>query len=188
MPKLQRVLVRIAVFAAVFLPSLTPSWWLMEKLWTRDTSSEKELQPRLFAVLVRQPDRANRYAVDFYPDLEPESRLVTDFSDQDIATINRDLRASISAETSKYVYFTVLRRGQGYVDVLLEAPTRGDFWRKNSYRIQDGEIHPQRIIFFGPGFGLIVAIPPAVVGIIAVLGCDALISRRQKKVDPNPTR
>ena len=185
MPKLLRILVRIAVFAAVFLPSVTPSWWLMEKLWTRDSSSEQELQPRLFAVLVRQSNRANRYAVDFYPGLEPESKLVTAFSDEDLEIINRDLRASISDETSKYVYFKVLQRGQGYVDVSLEAPTRGDFWRKNSYRIQNGGVHPQRIIFFGPLFGLIVAIPPTVAGIAAVLGCNGLIKRRQRSVSPS---
>jgi len=160
----------------------------MEKLWTRDVSSEQGLQPRLFAVLVRQPDRANRYAVDFYPDLEPESKLVTDFSDEDLAMINRDLRASISVETSKYVYFKVLRRGPGYVDVSLETPTTGDFWRKNSYRIQNGAVQPQRIIFFGPMFGMFTAILPAIAGTIAVLGCNVLIRRHQKNVNPSLSR
>src|SRR5580765_4300887 len=178
MSKFFRVLLGVAVFAAVFLPSARPSWWLMERLWTRDVSSEQELQPRLFAVLVRQPDRANRYAIDFYPDLKPESKLVTDFSDEDLAIINRDLRASISDETSKYVYFKVLRRGQGYVDVSLETPTTRDFWRKNSYRIQNGVVQPQRIIFFGPLFGMFSAILPTIAGTIAVLGCNVLIRRR----------
>jgi hypothetical protein len=174
-------LVRFAVFAAVFLPSVTPSWWLMEKLWTRDVSSEHELQPGLFAVLVRQPDRGNRYAVGSYPGLELESKLVTVFSDDDLAIINRDLRASISDKTSKYVYFKVHGRGQGYVDVSLEAPTTGDFWRKNSYRIQNGVVQPQRIIFFSPVFGMFVAILPTIAGIIAVLGCNALIRRASQE-------
>jgi len=70
-------------YSRQFFPSVAPSWWLAEKLWTKDVSSAQELQPRLFAVLVRQPDRANRYAIDFYPNLEPKSKLVTDFSDED---------------------------------------------------------------------------------------------------------
>ena len=181
MPKLLRILAGIAVFTAVALPSVTPSWWLMETLWARDVSSKQELQTHSFAVLVRQPDRANQYGIDFYPGLEPLSKLVTDFADQDLAVINRDLRASVSDET-KYVYFKVLRREKGYVDVSLETPTRGDFWRKNSYRIQNGEVHPQRIIFFGPLYGLIVAIPPTLAGVSAVLGCYVLIKRRQRRL------
>jgi hypothetical protein len=194
MPSPLRILLRIAVFAAVFIPSVTPSWWLIEKLWTRDVSSEHELQPGLFVVLIRQPDHANRYAIDFYPrvkpqcvepqSVEPQSKLVTDFTDQELGVINRDLRASISAETSNYVYFKILHRGQGYVDVSLEAPTTGDFWRKNSYRIQNGEVLPQRIIFYGPVFGMITAVLPISAGVLGVLGCNVLIRRRQKNINP----
>ena len=188
MTKPLRILVGITVFMAVFLSAVTPSWLLMEKLWARDVSSEQELQTHLFAVLVRQPDRANRYAIDFYPGLEAQSKLVTDFAEKDLAVINRDLRASISAESSKYVYFKVLRRGQGYVDVSLETPTNGDFWRKNSYRIQNGDVHPKRIIFFGPFFGMIVAIPPTIAGLLTVLGFEAVIRRRQRNISPSPAR
>jgi hypothetical protein len=181
MAKLIRILLRIGVFTAVFVPSVTPSWWLIEKLWTRDVSSEREIQTRLFAVLVRQPDHGNKYAIDFYPGIEPQSQLVTNFADEDLALVNRDLRASISAGKSHYVYFKVLRRGTGYVDVSLEAPTTGDFWRKNSYRIQNGDIHPQRIIFFGPGFGIVVAVLPTFAGVLSVLGGERFIKRSIRK-------
>jgi hypothetical protein len=178
MSKRLRILVRTAVFTAVFLPAVTPSWWLMEKLWTRDVSSAPEIQTHLFAVLVRRPDRANQYAIDFYPGLDPQSKLVTDFAEQDLAQINRDLRASISDESSKYVYCKVPERGQGYVDVSLETPTTRDFWRKNSYRIQNGDVHPQRILLLGPFFGMTVAVVAAIAGVLAVFGCEVLIRRR----------
>jgi hypothetical protein len=170
------LLLRIAVFALVFVLTIKPSWWLVEKLWTTDVSSELQVQIHLFAVLVRQPDRGNRYAVDFYPGIEPKSKLVTNFADHDLNAINQDLRASIRAENSKYVYFKVLERGQGYVDVSLEAPMKGDFWRKDSYRIQSDEIHPRRIIFFGPGFGMVVGFLSFVVGMLAAWGTGLAVA------------
>lgn len=173
---------------AVFIPAITPSWWLMEKLWGWDVSSEREVQSHLFAVLVRQPERANQYSIDFYPGLKPQSKLVTDFAEQDLAVINRDLRASISDESSKYVYFKVLQRGPGYVDISLETPTNGDFWRKNSYRIRNGDIHPQRIIFFGPFFGLMVAIPATVAGVLTAFTCEVLMRRPQGNISPSQAR
>jgi hypothetical protein len=188
MTKRVRILVGVTVFMAVFIPAIRPSWWLMEKLWSRDVSSEREVQTHLFAVLVRQPERANHYSIDFYPGLKPQSKLVTDFAEQDLAVINRDLRASISVESSKYVYFKVLQRGPGYVDISLETPTNGDFWRKNSYRIQNGDIHPQRIIFFGPFFGLMVAIPATIAGVLSAFACEVLMRRRQGNIAPSRNR
>jgi hypothetical protein len=180
MRKTPRILLLIAVFVAVSVLTVKPSHWLVEKLWTTDVSSERQVQTQLFAVLVRQPDRGNEYAVDFYPGVESKSKLVTDFTDIDLNAINQDLRASIQAENSKYVYFKILGRGQGYVDVSLEAPTSGDFWRKDSYRIQsDGTIHPQRIIFFGPGFGVAVGLLSLVVGMLAAWSCGRAIAARQ---------
>ena len=170
-----RVLAGVVAFATVFSLGVRPSWWLMEKLWTRDVSSEQNVEDHRFSVLVRQTKESNRYAVDYYADLGGDSKLVTDFNNQDLDTINRDLRASISAESSHYVYFRVLRRGEGYTDVQLETPTTGDFWSKYSYRIKSGQAHLLRSMGFGPLFGLTVAILPLLAGVVAILCCDRLL-------------
>jgi hypothetical protein len=182
MARLFLILFRIAVFVAIFALTTGPSWQLIEKRWTQDFSTQREIPTRLFAVLVRQPDRGNRFAVDHYPGIGPQSKLVTDFADHDLDDINRDLRASISAERSRYVYFKVLGRGPGYVDVSLEQPTTGDYWRKNSYRIQNGEVHPQRITFFGPVFGIVVAILPTIAGLLAALSCELVVRRCRRRI------
>ena len=72
--------------------------------------------------------------------------------------------------------------GQSVVRVLLQSAL------KNSYRIQNGDVHPQRIILFGPGFGMIVAIPPIIAGVLAVFGCDVLIRRRRRNISPSQSR
>jgi len=135
---------------------------------------------------VRRADRGDQFAVEFYPGIGPESKLVTEFSDAEIATINRDLRASVSDYRSRYEYFKVLRRGAGFVDVSLEAPTKGDFWRKNSYRIQSGGIRPQRQMFFGPIFGLAVVALASVAGIVAVMGFAHALRRRADMAAKQP--
>jgi hypothetical protein len=169
-----RILLWIGVFGVVFVQSFTPFWQRLEKRCTKDLSSQ--VMPRFLdiVVLVHKPDHPNRYAVDAYPDINPQSKLVTDVADQDVEAINQDLRASVG-ENSQNVYFKILQRGNGYVDVSLEPPTTRDFWRKNSYRIQNGTIHPQSIVFFGPGFGMIVLIQQTSAGVLAVLGCEALM-------------
>jgi hypothetical protein len=173
-----RFLVRVGVFTVVFIPALLPSWLLCEKLWTRDFSSTRDLPTHQFVVLVRRGDRGGKFAVDFYPGISPESTLVTEFSDADIDTINSDLRTSVSDYQSRFEYFKVLGRGPGFVDVSLEAPTNGDFWRKNSYRIQNGGIHPLRQMFFSPITGLAVAALASVAGTAAVLGFEYALRRR----------
>lgn len=135
---------------------------------------------------MRRADRGDQFAVEFYPGIGPESKLVTEFSDAEIATINRDLRASVSDYRSRYEYFKVLRRGAGFVDVSLEAPTKGDFWRKNSYRIQSGGIRPQRQMFFGPIFGLAVVALASVAGIVAVMGFAHALRRRADMAAKQP--
>jgi hypothetical protein len=124
--------------------------------------------------------------VDLYPGISPDSKLVTEVSDSDVATINRDLRASVSDYRSSSDYFKVLRRGAEFVDVSLEAPTKGDFWGKNSYRIQNGGIHPQRQIFFGPVFGAAVAALASIAGVLAVMSFESALSRRTEMAAKQP--
>lgn len=141
----------------------------MERLWTTDFPSAQSGETHTFAVIVRHTNADSRYAVDVYPYINEDATLVTNFDDQAVAMINRDLRASISAENSNYVYFKVLRREKEYTDVQLETPTTGDFWSKDSYRISSGKVRLLRGMRFGPIFGLAVAILPALAGVLTIL-------------------
>jgi len=156
------------MFMAVFALGVRPSWWLMERLWTTDFSSSRGEEAHSFAVIVRNASAGGRYAVAVYPDITEDSTLVTDFDDHTVAAINRDLRASISAENSNYVYFKVLRREGEYTDVQLETPTTGDFWSKYSYRLSRGKIRLLRGMRFGPIFGLTVAVLPVLAGVLTI--------------------
>lgn len=174
------------MFVVVFISAATPARLLLENVWTRDFSSTHDLETHQFVVLVRRAGRGDQFAVDFYPGVGPGSKLVTEFSDADIATINRDLRASVSDYRSRYEYFKVLSRGAGFVDVSLEAPTKRDFWRKNSYRIQNGGIGPQCQMFFGPIFGVAVVALASVAGIVAVAGLECALRRRANMAAKQP--
>jgi len=170
-----RILLAVAVFATVFALGVRPSWWLMEKLLTSDFSSQKDASGYTFSVLVRRTNENDRYAVEHYSDLGEHSKLVTEFKDQDLEAINSDLRASVSAESSHYVYFKVLKRAEEYTEVQLETPTTGDFWFKYSYRIERGHVRLLKSMGFGPMFGLAVAILPIFVGVLAIICGDRLL-------------
>ncbi|MGA9352336.1 MAG: hypothetical protein WBV46_01510 [Terriglobales bacterium] len=172
-----RVLAALVVFVTVFALDVRPSWWLIEKLLTRDVSSKQDAGDLGFSVLVRQTKKDNRYAVGYYPDLEEDSELVTEISDHDIAAVNRDLRVSVSDQRSDYIYFRVLRRGEGYTDVQLETPTTADFWFKDSYRIKSGNAYLLRTMGFSPMFGLMVATLPILTGVVAIICGERLLKR-----------
>jgi hypothetical protein len=158
------MLLRVLIFVAVFAAFLLPPRWVVEKLGTRNVSSGT---PAYFPVLVRSAQ--NQFAVNQIESLSPGAKVVTEIRDQDLDEINRDLRSSVSADNSKYEYFRIISRGDGYTDVSLEAPAKGDFWPKGWYRIQNGAVHPQRILFYGPSLGIIGLILPFGAGILAVL-------------------
>jgi hypothetical protein len=181
-----RFLIRVAVFVVVFIAAGTPSWLLLENLFTRDFSSTRYLEIHQFVVLVRRADRGDQFSVDYYPGIRPESNLVTEFSNADIATINSDLRASVGDYRSRYQYFKVLSRGAGFVDVSLEEPPKGDFWKKNSYRIQSGGIRPRRQMLFTPFFGVVVVALASVAGIVAVMVFEYALRRRAAMVARQP--
>jgi hypothetical protein len=148
----------------------------MEKMWTRDFSSEQGASNKYFMVLVRQTGTGGRYGVAPYRDIRNDETLVTDFEDGDVAIINRELRASVSDQRPDYLYFKVLARAKEYTDVQLEVPPKGDFWSKNSYRIQGGRAYVLRDMEFGPIFGLTVAIPSAIAGGLAMCCCNWLLT------------
>src|SRR5215472_1967056 len=158
------MLVRVLIFVAVFATLLLPSRWVVETLWTKNVSSGA---PPYFPVLVRSAQ--NKFAVNPIQSLSPGAKVVTEIAEEDLNEINRDLRSSVSADNSKYDYFRIVGRGDGYTDVSLEAPAKGDFWPKAWYRIQSGAVHPQRILFYGPLSGIIGLILPLGAGIVAVL-------------------
>jgi len=169
---MKTTLVRVLVFLATFAVFMLPSRWAAEMLWTRNVSSGP---PPYFPVLVRSSQ--NKFGVDQFQNLSPQSTVVTEITDRDLDEINRDLRSSVSADNSKYDYFRVVGKGDGYTDVSLEVPGRGDFWPKAWYRIQNGAAHPQRIIFYGPWLGIAGFIFPLVAGVIAVLVCNRFMYR-----------
>ena len=171
-----KTLLRIVVFLAAFCLLVSPSWRVAEMLLTRDLSS-KPTPDRLLPVLVRSSDK---FIVDFYPGPAPESNLVTQIADSDLDKINRDLGSRIAVENSHYAYFKIIGRGKEYMDVSLEVPTTGDFWRKGWYRIQDGSVHPQKLIFYGPGLGMIVCGLSSLGGTIALLCCNRVLRYRSK--------
>jgi hypothetical protein len=167
-----RVLIFIAVFAAFILPSRRAA----ETLWTRDVSLAP---PAYFPILVQSSQ--GKFGIEQFHNLSPQSRIATEIADQDVDKINSDLRSSISAGNSKYHYFRIVGRGDKYTDVSLEVPTTGDFPPKGWYRIQNGSVHPQRIIFYGPWLGIFGLTLPAVAGIIAVLIYNTFIRPRGAK-------
>ncbi len=143
-------------------------------LWTKNVSSGT---PPYFPVLVRSSQ--NKFGVDWLQSLSPQSTVVTEITDRDLEGINKDLRSLVSADNSKYDYFRVVGKGDTYTDVSLEVPSRGDFWPKAWYRIQNGSVHPQRIIFYGPWLGIAGLILPLVAGVIAVLVCKRFMHQRK---------
>jgi hypothetical protein len=183
-------LAQVVLFVLVSWVLIYPSWQVMEKLWTRDISSAL-LDPGVVPVLVHSSSE-NKYQIGGFPRPSPEGEcedeggrdksseavLVTDVRDADLDEINKDLSSRIHVEGYQYNYFKVIRRGEGYTDVSLEVPTTGDFWGKSWYRLQNGAVHPQRIMFFGPIFGMFVAIPAVLGGVIAVLTLRLIIRRK----------
>jgi hypothetical protein len=163
---MKRTLLRVLVFLAVFAACMFPSRRAAERLWTRDVSAGP---PPDFPVLVRSSQ--NIFGVDRLQNLSPQSILVTEITNRDLDEINKALRSSVSTDNSKYAYFRVVARGDGYTDVSLEVPSKGDSWPKAWYRIQNGSVHAQRIIFYGPLLGVFSLVLPLVAGVLAVLCC-----------------
>jgi hypothetical protein len=151
---MKRILLRIFIFITIFGVFVLPVRRATEMLWTKSVSSNP---PQYFPVLVRSSQ--DKFAVDNFSNLLPQSKLVTHVAEQDVDEINRDLRSSISAQ-SNYAYFQVVGRGDGYMDVSLEVPTTADFWPKDWYRIEKGAVHPQGIIFYGPLLDIVGFILP----------------------------
>jgi len=157
---MKKLLRRAFVFLAVFAILVVPSVRLNEMLWARDVSADT---PSYFPILVRT--QQGRFAVQELGKLSPDSPVATSTSDPNLAEINEQLRVSIRDNTSKYTYFRVLKRGDRYTEVSLEVPTVGDFWRKSWYTIEDGTVHPQRLLFNGPFVGMFSLMLPALCGV-----------------------
>jgi hypothetical protein len=172
-----KTLLRIVVFIVSFCLLVIPSSRVAERLMTRDLSAEP-ISDLFLPVLVQSSDGKNKFSIDFHPGLIPQSKLVTEIKDRDLDKINRDLGSRIGAENSHYAYFKIIERGNGYTDVSLEVPTTGDFWPKSWYRIQDGSVHPQRRLFYGPGLAMIAAYLSALGGTIALLCCNRVLRYR----------
>lgn len=177
--KTLRIAIHIMVFLTGFLFSIRPAWQVMEKWQTRAASLNSA---SYFYVVAKACDGTERFIIDRLgkdhvndcnfakqasPD-SPTSVLVTEFSPEDVNKINEDLSATVSQDGYKYEYFVVIKRGSDYTDVSLETPTKGDYWRKGWYRIESGQIRPQRICFYGPGWGLLMLPMMLAAGVIVL--------------------
>ncbi len=153
--------------------SVRPMWSLVERGWIRTaTDSDK---PH-FPVLVRGSDGI--FAAAPLGQMPADSTIVTSGFDE--AAINKDLNARISS-TASYKWFKVLERTSDATHVRLEVPTTRDSMLKSWYEIKDGQIIPQKIVRYGPGFAFFVILPTALCG-LAVVGIFAIFVRPKKKM------
>jgi hypothetical protein len=177
---MKKMLLRGIVFLAVFVAATIPSMRLVETLLTWNISSDP---PSDFPVLARS-SKGNFVIVQLRN--LPGSNPVLEIADRDLEQINKDLRAKVSSDQSPYAYFKVLGRGAGYTDVSLEVPTKGDFWSKGWYRIQDKSIHPQRIINYGPTMAIFIIPLSLLAGAIGVLCFNRMTRRNGAKPQTLP--
>jgi len=77
-------------------------------------------------------------------------------AETEVTLINKQLRDSISSAGS-HEYFSILNQnGKQPLDISVEVPTAHDSKSKGWYRIESGQIIPQKILFYGPGFAFMV--------------------------------
>ena len=176
---LVKLLLRVAVFLATVYVFVLPSWRIIEMIFARNAYPDP---PTFFPVLVRTADIEGKFAISRLGNLTPESKLVTEVSDQDLAKINRDLGSRIGVKDSTYSYFKIIRRTEQSVEVSLEVPTTSDFYPKGWYRMQNKSIYPQRFIYCGPITGVFIAILPCLMGALGVRGSNKLMQWVQTRL------
>lgn len=169
-----RVLLLLVVFLGVARYTFVPCCDLVERLNVRQVG---EVPGASFGVLVLSPD--GKFETRNILNLEDRT-LVTDIADADVERVNRDLRASIGDTQGSYQYFKVLKRDPGYVDVLLEIPTERDWQFKYWYRIENGTVHEQQWLVFGPIAATLGGLLSLFVASIAV-ACCLLLERYTRK-------
>jgi len=147
---------------------------LAEIVWAHDASVDPT---PYFPVLARSPE--GRFIVVPLREAS-ESNFVLEISDRDLAQINSDLTSRVSTNQSAYPYFKILARRTEYTDVVLEVPTKGDFWFKSWYRIQNGTIHPRRITRYSPMMAMFVFPLSLLAGVFSLRLCDEITRRIRK--------
>jgi hypothetical protein len=162
----------LVIFLASCWLSLIPVWQGMEMLWIQDATSGNI---EYFPILVKTGKQNPKFGVGFTNHLTPDSSIITVVDDNEIHAINRDLRSGISKKDFNYDYFKVINRQKDYIDVCLEVPTTHDSMRKGWYRIQDGRIHLQKYLIYGPGFAFFVALCVLLFGLIGVYFSDKIV-------------
>jgi len=187
------------VFAAV-LPfafcvgcscSVRPIMYLAEHAWVRPVQ-ERDLS--WFPVMAKGGEGG--YCTTLLGEPRADAKIVVDDFDEE--AINRSLNAWIRSwpggrrlSSRDYRYFEVIDRAPGLTRVCLEVPTLKDSKTKAWYEIRAGEIHPVKILRYGPG--IVVYVGPYILlgGFIALGICWMLIrpwprtgkSRAQRSAD-----
>lgn len=158
MPKPKQIvhfLVISLCFVGGAVASLIPTWNFMERFWIEDASVNT---PSYFPLL-KATDASTGKRIYSFTNYGAGSHggIVTSVPKNELPKINADLRGMIGQGQSRYDYFKIIAEGPGYTDVSLEIPTLHESKRKGWYRLQDGQIQPQKCLFYGPGFALVVA-------------------------------
>lgn len=164
---MKRFFIRGVVFLVVSAAAIHPLMRLAEIAWTRDVSADP---PSYFPVLARSSQ--GKFMVVRFRNPSAQSSPVLEIADQDLEPINRDLTSSVSPTLPTYSYFRILERRPAFIDVALIVPTKGDFWSRSQYRIQNGVIYPQRITNYGPAMAFFVGPLSLLAGVFGVWLCE----------------
>lgn len=161
------------IFFGGCVSSVPPVWSWVERGRIREV---QETDKARFPVLIRRADGI--YSTAALGSIPTGSVLVT--SGLDDSAINRDLNARINLNTN-YKHFKVLGRTADITHVTLEVPTMQDSKFQCWYDIRGGEVIPQKIVSYGPGFAFLV-IPPTTLCGLALATIFAVFVRPKKNI------
>ncbi len=164
-------------FLGSCVASVRPMWSILEKRWIRPAT---DVHLSSFPILVQ--DQEALFAAAMLNQVPSNSVAVTSGFDE--TAINKDLNTLI-ANKGDFKFFRVLERTSDVTRVTLIFPTTADARIQSWYDVRGGEIIPQRIMSYGPGFAFVV-IPPSVLCGLAVAGIFAMCVRPKKIHDGAP--
>lgn len=165
------ILLAGAAFVGGFLASIRPLDAMLEIRWIRSVEGGI---PGSFPVLVRPSGDAQAYRVVYWGEITDDESPVTDVASLDEDEVNRRLAESIPFDPGSHRYFSIVETGHDWVDVMVEVPTQRATRSRAWYRIQDDGILPQRKLFLGAGYGMVVGFCGLFAGGMCALASGAL--------------
>jgi hypothetical protein len=153
--------------------SIRPLWTWTERGWIHPVEYSEIAH---FPVLVRSASSV--YSVAPLRNI-PSGRIVVT-SDFDETAINKDLNASIGS-TADHRFFQVLERTSDRTSVTLELPTRHDSKLQGWYDIRNGEVIPQEMMRYGPGFAFFIIPMSTGCGVATVLIFSIFVRPRKRE-------